>query len=115
MHHSNWKWEAFVSGNSNDLRTLTEGRQSPYLVFSGGVDDWLDCPSDNFAVSSIYFGDEDDSSTVSQVAYELLSLFNGAKALRLGMPEAAVGRPRIRRRRAKRGNWPFGAVRHHKS
>jgi hypothetical protein len=76
-----WNWELLISGNSNDLRQLTSGHQSHYIVFSGGVDDWLDCPNDDFRISSIYLGDDDDAHTVSQVGYELLSLFNGASIL----------------------------------
>lgn len=48
----------------------------------GGVDDYLDCTNDHFSFSSSHFNDiEDDREVAWQVAYELMSLFNGALTL----------------------------------
>jgi hypothetical protein len=76
-----WAWKLLISGNSNELRRLTEGKQTDYVMFTGGVDHWLDCPNDDFQINSIYLRDDDDANTVSQVGYEILSLFNGASTI----------------------------------
>ncbi len=45
------------------------------------IDYWNDCRNDHFSFNSIYFEGEQDEELVWQVAYELLSLFNGASEL----------------------------------
>lgn len=76
-----WSWQLLVYGNSNELRQLTYGHQSHYFCFGGGVNDWLDCPNDDFRINSIYLNDSDDAFTVSQTGHELISLFNGASCI----------------------------------
>jgi hypothetical protein len=51
------------------------------LNIYGGVDDWLDCPCDEFRMTTLYSEGESNSSVVWQVGNELISLFNGASVL----------------------------------
>lgn len=52
-----------------------------YFNVYGGVDDWLDCPNDDFRMSTWFTEGEDDPSIVWHIGHELVSLFNGAGCL----------------------------------
>lgn len=76
------EWEVMLNGDSNDLRHISEfGISTDYFRVWGGIDDWHDCRNDHFSFNSLYFEGEEDMEMVWQVAYELLSLFNGASEL----------------------------------
>ena len=71
-------WEVALNGGPNDLRHISElGTSTDYFRVWGGIDYWNDCRNDHFSFNSIYFDGEQDEELVWQVAYELLSLFNG--------------------------------------
>lgn len=74
-------WEFMLNGNPVELRALTEISGSGYLKFYGGIDHWLDCPSDDFRMTTMYAQAENDASTVWKIGHELLSLYNGASEL----------------------------------
>ncbi|WWL44322.1 hypothetical protein V5O39_26480 [Pseudomonas parakoreensis] len=56
------------------------GAQHQLLQALGGVDDWNDCPNDDFRFNSNLFEGQTQEG-VWQITYELLSLFNGASTL----------------------------------
>jgi hypothetical protein len=75
-------FEVMLNGDSRDLRHFSErGVSTKYFHIWGGIDHHNDCPSDFFSFNSIYFENEDDENLIWQVAYELVSLFNGAAKL----------------------------------
>lgn len=75
-------WEVELKGNAQDLYGLTRGGGTPdYFRIWGGVDDWNDCPSDRYSFNSLYFEGQHDPEVIWQLAYELVSLFNGASEL----------------------------------
>lgn len=81
MEENYFDWEFMLDGDHNELRQLASCRGSAYLNIFGGVDDWLDCPSDDFRMNTLYAQDETDAHTVWQLGYELLGLYNGASVL----------------------------------
>lgn len=74
-------WEFLLNGNRQEFRQLASKEGSYYFNIYGGVDHWLDCPNDDFRMTSIYCEGEDDPSVIWQIGHELVSLFNGASIL----------------------------------
>ena len=75
-------FEVMLDGDARDLRHFSERAASTeYFHIWGGVDHQNDCQSDFFSFNSIYFENEEDENLIWQVAYELVSLFNGASKL----------------------------------
>ncbi len=72
------KWEFSIKGDSQYFRCLSESQSSLYFNIYGGYNDYLDCMSDDFYLTSVYIDNEDDPDIVWQIGYELTSLFNGA-------------------------------------
>lgn len=61
---------------------MTRGGGTPdYFRIWGGVDDWHDCPSDRYSFNSLYFEGQHNPEVIWQLAYELVSLLNGASEL----------------------------------
>jgi hypothetical protein len=74
-------WEVMLNGNPRELRHLSEQPfRQDYVRVWGGVDHWNDCLNDHFSFNSIYFNGLTDEE-VWLVAYELVSLLNGASEL----------------------------------
>jgi hypothetical protein len=74
-------WEFLLDGDTQEFRNLAPRRGTRLLNIYGGVDDWLDCPNDDFRMTTIYSEGESNPSVVWQVGNELISLFNGASVL----------------------------------
>ncbi len=74
-------WEFLLDGNSQEFKQLSTESGSFYFNIYGGVDHWLDCPNDDFRMTSLYCEGEDDASVVWQLGHELVSLYNGASIL----------------------------------
>lgn len=75
-------WEVELADNAQDLYGLTRSGGTPdYFRIWGGVDDWHDCQSDRYSFNSLYFEGQHDPEVIWQLAYELVSLFNGASEL----------------------------------
>lgn len=74
-------WEFMLNGDPNELRQHASEVGSFYFNIYGGVDHWLDCPNDDFRMTTIYCEGETDPDVVWQIGYELISLFNGASIL----------------------------------
>jgi len=74
-------WEFLLNGDTQDFRQRVSKPSSFYFNIYGGVDHWLDCPNDDFRMTSIYCDNETDPQVVWQIGYELISLFNGASIL----------------------------------
>lgn len=75
-------WEVELAGNGNDLYGMTRGGGSPdYFRIWGGTDHGNDCPSNDFSFNSLYFNGQRDPEVIWQLAYELVSIFNGASEL----------------------------------
>ncbi|KAA8739125.1 hypothetical protein FE275_19360 [Pseudomonas koreensis] len=74
-------WEFWLTGNSFDLRGMSESVGTRYFNVYGGVDHWNDCKNDDFRMNTIYTKGEEDPILVWQIGYELVSLFNGAAFL----------------------------------
>ena len=74
-------WKFMLDGNVQEFRQRSSEVGSFYFNIYGGVDDWLDCPNDDFRVTSIYCEGEDDPRVIWQLGHELISLFNGASIL----------------------------------
>jgi len=70
-----------LNGNAQEFRELSFKRGSFYFNIYGGVDDYLDCPNDDFRMTTLFCEGETDPKVVWQVGYELISLFNGASVL----------------------------------
>ncbi|WP_426247883.1 hypothetical protein [Pseudomonas sp. TWR3-1-1] len=74
-------WEVMLSGNPQVLRHISEQPfPQDYIRVWGGIDHWNDCLSDHFSFNSIYFNGLTENE-VWLVAYELISLLNGASEL----------------------------------
>jgi hypothetical protein len=74
-------WEFLLNGDVQEFRQLSLQAGSSYFNIYGGVDDWLDCPNEDFRMTSLYCEGESDPEVVWQLGYELVSLFNGASIL----------------------------------
>jgi hypothetical protein len=74
-------WEFMLNGNPQEFRQMLYGPSTAYFNIYGGVDHWLDCPNDDFRMTTLYCEGEDDPGTAWQIGYELISLFNGASTL----------------------------------
>lgn len=74
-------WEFMLDGESQEFRQKASTIGSYYFNLYGGVDHWLDCPNDDFRMTTLYCEGESDADTVWQIGYELISLFNGASIL----------------------------------
>ena len=74
-------WEFMLNGDTQEFRSLVCEPGTKLFHLYGGVDHWLDCPSDDFRMTTLYCEGETDPDVVWQVGYELLSLFNGASVL----------------------------------
>lgn len=74
-------WEFLLDGDSQEFRQRASERGSLYFNIYGGVDHWLDCPNDDFRVTTLFCENETDPDVVWQMGYELISLFNGASIL----------------------------------
>lgn len=75
------EWEFLLNGEFQEFSQLASKIGSFYFNIYGGVDDWLDCPNNDFRMNSLYCEGETDKSLVWQIGYELVSLFNGASIL----------------------------------
>ena len=75
------EWVFFLNGDFHDLSGLARDLGTFRMNIYGGVNEWLDCPNDDFRMTSVYCLDEDDANVVWQIGYELVDLFNGATAL----------------------------------
>jgi hypothetical protein len=74
-------WEFMLNGDVHEFRQLSSQACSLYFNMYGGVDHWLDCPNDDFRMTSLYCEGESTPEVVWQLGYELVSLFNGASIL----------------------------------
>ena len=74
-------WEFMLNGDPQEFRQLASEIGSYYFNIYGGVDHWLDCPNDDFRMTTLFCESETDPEVVWQVGYELISLFNGASIL----------------------------------
>ena len=74
-------WEYLLHGDTQEFRNLAPRRGTRLLNIYGGVDDWLDCPDDDFRMTTLYSDGESNRNVVWQVGNELISLFNGASVL----------------------------------
>lgn len=75
-------WEVELAGNSQDLYCMTMSGGSPdYFRIWGGTDHVNDCPSNDYSFNSLYFNGQRDPEVIWQLAYELVSIFNGASEL----------------------------------
>lgn len=74
-------WEFMLNGDPQEFRQKSSKVGSYYFNIYGGVDHWLDCPNDDFRMTTLYCEDETDPKIVWQIGYELISLFNGASVL----------------------------------
>lgn len=70
-----------LNGDSQEFRQRVSELGSYYFNIYGGVDHWLDCPNDDFRMTTLFCENETDPDVVWQVGYELISLFNGASIL----------------------------------
>ncbi|MFH2135375.1 MAG: hypothetical protein ABII81_09395 [Pseudomonadota bacterium] len=75
------EWEFLLNGDIQEFRQLASEAGSYYFNIYGGIDHWLDCPNDDFRLTSLYCEGETDAAVVWQIGYELVSLFNGASIL----------------------------------
>lgn len=75
------EWIFFLNGDFHDLSALSRDPGTFRMNIYGGVNEWLDCPNDDFRMNSVYCGGEEDASVVWQIGHELVDLFNGATAL----------------------------------
>jgi hypothetical protein len=74
-------WEVEIDGNGQDLKSMDgRGGFTDYFRIWGGTDYLHDCPTTDYSFNSLYFYGRQDNE-VWQLAYELLSLFNGASEL----------------------------------
>ena len=70
-----------VGGNPAYLRNLAEsGTGTKYFDIVGGVNDYLDCPNDDFRLRSTLFTDL-ESNLVCQLGYDLVSISNSLHKL----------------------------------
>lgn len=74
-------WEFLLDGDTQEFRNLAPRRGTRLFNLYGGVDDWLDCPNDDFRMTTLYAEGESDPNVVWQIGSELISLFNGASVL----------------------------------
>jgi len=74
-------WEFMLNGNPLEFRQLMHGPSTAYFNIYGGVDHWLDCPNDDFRMTTMYCEGEDEPGTAWQIGHELISFFNGASIL----------------------------------
>ncbi|TPG89799.1 hypothetical protein EAH72_30950 [Pseudomonas caspiana] len=75
-------WEVELAGNGQDLYGMTMSGGSPdYFRIWGGTDHVNDCPSNDYSFNSLYFNGQRDPEVIWQLAYELVSIFNGASEL----------------------------------
>lgn len=74
-------WEFMLNGDTQEFRQKASEAGSFYFRIYGGVDHWLDCPNDDFRMTTIYSEGETDPNNVWQIGYELISLYNGASVL----------------------------------
>ena len=74
-------WEFILNGDEREFRRLSREAGSFYFNIYGGVDHWLDCPNDDFRMTSLYCEGESNPEVIWQLGYELVSLFNGASIL----------------------------------
>ncbi|MBL7251486.1 hypothetical protein [Alloalcanivorax marinus] len=74
-------WEFLLDGNAHELRQRASEKGTFYFNIYGGVDDWLDCPNDDFRMTTLYCEGEDDPKVIWKIGHELVSLFNGASVL----------------------------------
>lgn len=70
-----------LNGDSQEFRQRASEIGSYYFNIYGGVDHWLDCPNDDFRMTTLFCENETDPDLAWQVGYELVSLFNGASIL----------------------------------
>lgn len=70
-----------VGGNPAYLRSLAEfSTGTKYFDIGGGVNDYLDCPNDDFRLRSTLFTDL-ESNLVCQLGYDLVSISNSLHKL----------------------------------
>lgn len=80
-----------LNGDPQEFRQRASEIGSYYFNIYGGIDHWLDCPNDDFRMTTLYCENETDPNVVWQVGYELISLFNGASILfRKGYRKASI-------------------------
>lgn len=76
------RWEFLIEGGSYPLLdSMCSFSNSAYFQVYEKLDFMNDCSVQDYRFTSIYCNDEDDSDTVWQIGYELVSLFNGANRL----------------------------------
>ena len=76
-----YDWEFLLDGDTQEFRNLVYQPGTILFNLYGGVDDWNDCPNDDFRLSTLYCDGETDINVVWEVGNELISLFNGASVL----------------------------------
>lgn len=70
-----------MGGNPAYLRSLAEfGTGTKYFDIRGGVNDYLDCPNDDFRLSSTFFT-ELENNLICQLGYDLVSISNSLHKL----------------------------------
>lgn len=81
MVSSSVSYNFLVGGNPAYLRSLAEfGTGTKYFDIRGGVNDYLDCPNDDFRLSSTFFT-ELENNLICQLGYDLVSISNSLHKL----------------------------------
>lgn len=81
MVSSSVSYNFLVGGNPAYLRNLAEsGTGTKYFDIVGGVNDYLDCPNDDFRLSSTLFT-ELENNLICQLGYDLVSISNSLHKL----------------------------------
>lgn len=81
MVSSSVSYNFLVGGNPAYLRSLAEfGTGTKYFDIGGGVNDYLDCPNDDFRLSSTFFT-ELENNLICQLGYDLVSISNSLHKL----------------------------------
>lgn len=75
------QWEFLLEGSCQVLYSMCGHSGSAYFCVYEELDFLNDCSVQDCRFTSIYCDDEDNSDSVWQIGYELVSLFNGAHLL----------------------------------
>ena len=81
MSEINLNYNLHVIGNPNYCRSLANMRTfTNFFDITGGVDYFLDCPNDDFRLSSVLFKSRNPEEVI-QIGHELVELFNSLNKL----------------------------------
>ena len=81
MSEINLNYNLHVIGNPNYCRSLANmSTFTNFFDITGGVDYYLDCPNDDFRLSSVLFKSRNPEEVI-QIGHELVELFNSLNKL----------------------------------